>query len=511
MRELDHVRSERGGTVGPPPLILGHRGTPRLAPENTLVSLRRALELGLDGVEYDLQAARGGDPVLLHDDTLTRTTDGHGPVEEADLTELAGLDAGAWFGKAFTGEPLPLLEEALELDTWPEAGPPGAGGAPLHMIELKRRDLVARVASALEGLPRPLPVRIASFHRNVCTEAMDHGLPAMLLAVRANAGDREFVRHERIAAYGVAAFGWRTPAGRGVWPCERWSWSVDAPADLLEACRTPLYGFNTNEPLRALSVRALTRLAPGDDGPYPLEVPELEVFPGTFSSHSFASGGGEWTGRWSFEVHVRNPFDHPVEVELGFAARRGAFEIEGGPTELALEPGERRPIALELAGGSWSPGLDPCLMARLAWSAGAGREPGALVLDAPLARVRRVVARDVATRLDCLHESPGGRPASLAMRRRGRELLCEVENPGGLEQVSIQVHLDGETFLGTRGLRLLLPEDFDRRPSGVAFSAALVGFDPERDVHRPVMRRWAGGLPPGGLAGSPGRLLPRPA
>ena len=62
-----------------PPWILGHRGAPLEAPENTLVGLSRALEYGLDGVEYDLQACATGEPVVLHDETLDRTTDARGP------------------------------------------------------------------------------------------------------------------------------------------------------------------------------------------------------------------------------------------------------------------------------------------------------------------------------------------------------------------------------------------------------------------------------------------------
>lgn len=497
MRELDEVLAERGAGQGAPPLILGHRGAPRLAPENTLASLRRALELGLDGVEYDLQGSASRDPVLMHDETLTRTTDGHGPVEDAGLTELAALDAGAWFGKAFTGEPVPLLEEALELDG-------AAGKAPLHMIELKRTDLVARVLDALGSLPRPLPVRIASFYRDVCLEATDRGLPAMLLAVRANEDDRRFVRDERIQAYGVSAVGWRGALGGEPWACERWAWTVNRPDELLEACRAPLFGFNSDEPLRALSVRALVAATPDDEGPYPIQVPQLEIFPGTRTAEG---ASGEWTGDWSFEARIRNPFAHRVDVELGFRSRRGAFEISGGPTELALGPGEEGTARLRLVGGSFSPGLEPVLVAR--YAPGPGGAP-ALVLDAPLERVRRVVLRDEATRLEALRESPGQRSASFRIRRRGAELLCEIEDDGGLRDAQIHVHLDGETYPGSQGIRLRLPRDFDLLPEGLRFCVALTGFDPEGDPRRPMIRRWAGGFPGGGLAGTPGRLLPRP-
>src|SRR5262245_41274969 len=107
--------SEHGEDVPGPPWILGHRGAPRETPENTQASLRRALELGLDGVEYDVQPSLAGEPVLLHDETLDRTTDLTGPVASRPLSELVHADAGSWFARRFAGEPLPLFEEALEL------------------------------------------------------------------------------------------------------------------------------------------------------------------------------------------------------------------------------------------------------------------------------------------------------------------------------------------------------------------------------------------------------------
>ena len=85
---------ERGEAVPGPPWILGHRGSPLEAPENTLSSLRVALDLGLDGVEYDVHACASGEPVLLHDDTLERTTDASGAVRERTLPELFGIDGG---------------------------------------------------------------------------------------------------------------------------------------------------------------------------------------------------------------------------------------------------------------------------------------------------------------------------------------------------------------------------------------------------------------------------------
>ncbi|MGQ9584469.1 MAG: glycerophosphodiester phosphodiesterase [Anaerolineae bacterium] len=113
------------------PLIFGHRGAREVAPENTLAAFRRAAEVGADGVELDVQCSADGVPVVIHDWTLDRTTDGQGPVSRLAWAQLRALDAGGWFGSAFAGERVPHLEEVLEV----------VGGELLLNLELKARGL----------------------------------------------------------------------------------------------------------------------------------------------------------------------------------------------------------------------------------------------------------------------------------------------------------------------------------------------------------------------------------
>jgi glycerophosphoryl diester phosphodiesterase len=98
----------------PFPRLLAHRGGGALAPENTLAGLRLAARLGYAGTEFDVKLSAEGVPVLMHDDTLDRTTSGFGPVAGAGLAELQDLDAGSWFGRAFAGERVPTYEAAAE-------------------------------------------------------------------------------------------------------------------------------------------------------------------------------------------------------------------------------------------------------------------------------------------------------------------------------------------------------------------------------------------------------------
>ncbi len=94
--------------------IIGHRGYAARAPENTLVSIEAALSAGAHAVEFDVRVAGCGTPVLFHDETLDRTTDGDGPVVGRTVEQLRTLDAGSWFDPEFTGERIPTLTEALD-------------------------------------------------------------------------------------------------------------------------------------------------------------------------------------------------------------------------------------------------------------------------------------------------------------------------------------------------------------------------------------------------------------
>jgi glycerophosphoryl diester phosphodiesterase len=97
------------------PRVIAHRGGGTLAPENTLAGMRVAKQLGCRGVEFDVMLSAEGVPVLIHDETLERTTDGYGPVAAQRFAQLRRLDAGSRYGPAFQGETIPSLEEALAL------------------------------------------------------------------------------------------------------------------------------------------------------------------------------------------------------------------------------------------------------------------------------------------------------------------------------------------------------------------------------------------------------------
>lgn len=109
-------RIEAGGDVvyeWPGVIAVGHRATVKFAPENTIAAIGKAIEQGVDLLELDVRQSKDGVFVLIHDATVTRTTDARGRVDQMTLAELQALDAGSWFDPAFKGERIPTLKDAL--------------------------------------------------------------------------------------------------------------------------------------------------------------------------------------------------------------------------------------------------------------------------------------------------------------------------------------------------------------------------------------------------------------
>ena len=97
------------------PKVIGHRGAAAYAPENTLEGIREAARRGARWVEVDAKLTGDGVVILMHDDTLDRTTSGGGAVAQANYRDIGLLDAGSWFGAAWRGARVPRLADALAL------------------------------------------------------------------------------------------------------------------------------------------------------------------------------------------------------------------------------------------------------------------------------------------------------------------------------------------------------------------------------------------------------------
>ncbi|MBI5121869.1 MAG: glycerophosphodiester phosphodiesterase [Rhodospirillales bacterium] len=191
------------------PRLIGHRGAAKWAPENTLASFFCAADMGAQWVELDVRLCKGGIPVVFHDATLERTTNGLGRVAEHRLDELKSLDAGSWFSRRFKDEPIPTLEEALDV-----IAKLGMGvnielkPDPENARETARRALEAARLVWPESAPPPL---ISSFDAEALEEASSLGLgwPLGYLAGRFESRHLEKALALKTGSFHLAAHGLR--------------------------------------------------------------------------------------------------------------------------------------------------------------------------------------------------------------------------------------------------------------------------------------------------------------
>lgn len=222
--------------------LYAHRGASAEAPENTLAAFSRAVEVGADGVEFDVHLSADGVPVVLHDDTLERTTDGAGPVARWTADGLGELDAGSWFAPEFAGEQLPTLEATLTLL---------AGRVRLN-LEVKDRRAGLAVIELLERFPGG-DVVVSSFDVELLT-GLRCAAPDLPLAVLLDDGNwrRALARAESLRA--CALHPRADLVSRPLLAaCRRLQlpvipWTVDDPSLARSLARAGVAGIFTNDP-----------------------------------------------------------------------------------------------------------------------------------------------------------------------------------------------------------------------------------------------------------------------
>ncbi|MBI5287416.1 MAG: hypothetical protein HY873_00420 [Chloroflexi bacterium] len=155
------------------PLVTSHAACKGHAPENTLAGIEAALRIGADAIEIDVHCTSDGVPVLIHDETVDRTTDGSGNVHEMPLSVVRALDAGArQFSPKFEGARIPTLAEVLEL----------TNGKALQQIEIKQTGIEEVVARVVRDAGAIANCEVHSFWPQV-VKAMREAEPRMAAAL----------------------------------------------------------------------------------------------------------------------------------------------------------------------------------------------------------------------------------------------------------------------------------------------------------------------------------------
>jgi glycerophosphoryl diester phosphodiesterase len=211
-----------GTSCVPPPVA--HRGDSARAPENTYPAFAKALAAGVRRLELDVRFTNGDVPVLMHDPTVNRTTNGRGAVSALTLGQIRSLDAGSWFGKRYRGTRVPTLFDILRLAKSKDAS---------VMVELKTLPTEAQMTQFLDRvrwLSMGRHIIVTSFGEDIIA-AVRAAAPDLATAIIDNPGYRrpssvlEFGRTYVVNAWSVTAArvaSWRR-AGISVRP-----WTVDS-------------------------------------------------------------------------------------------------------------------------------------------------------------------------------------------------------------------------------------------------------------------------------------------
>jgi glycerophosphoryl diester phosphodiesterase len=236
-------------------LSIGHRGASGITPENTKLSFLKALDLGADAIELDVQLTRDDKCIVFHDETLDRTTNGTGLVSETDFSVISKLDAGSWFSASFKRLEVPTLEEILKT----------IGGRTLINIELKPdktrlERLVKHAVTAVARFDLFDAVVFSSFQmeaielvRKLVPRAkigvlcMPHKL-AQAVAVGVRIGAENIHPHVSMVDHALIEDahrrGWRV-----------WTWTANEPGEIELLTAMGVDGIVTNYPDRVVNPR----------------------------------------------------------------------------------------------------------------------------------------------------------------------------------------------------------------------------------------------------------------
>jgi len=142
--------------------IFAHRGSKGTHPENTLASFKEAVRVGSDGIELDVHLTKDGHLVVIHDETVDRTTNATGEIRNLTLAEIKELDAGSWFHNKYAGEKIPTLEEVLLLLT--ELGFNGQLNIELKTDVIQYEGLVEKCLALQSTKEWPFAIVYSSFN-----------------------------------------------------------------------------------------------------------------------------------------------------------------------------------------------------------------------------------------------------------------------------------------------------------------------------------------------------------
>lgn len=235
--------------------VIGHRGNSSEAPENTLVAFEKAIEAGVDFIEFDVHLTKDGVPIVIHDQILGRTTTSGHPLAINTLTldEVKLYDAGAWFDAKFTGEKLPTLEEVLDKaqDRVGLMIEIKSGSAPEEKLALEVLKVIEK--AKLKG--KTGPIIVGSFSIPILETIRKKAPEQPIIAIvehhdqiekhKINKPEYYALKHTLATPQNISSL---QKEGRKVWV-----WVVDSEPHMNQMLHVNVEGFISNAPKKLLS------------------------------------------------------------------------------------------------------------------------------------------------------------------------------------------------------------------------------------------------------------------
>jgi glycerophosphoryl diester phosphodiesterase len=230
---------------------VAHRGFSAEYPENTLLAIRKAIDAGATGCEFDVYGASDGTVVLMHDKTIDRTTNGTGKVTQQSVADLKKLDAGSWKDSKFAREKVPTLEEALRLLRGSNCQP---------VIEIKMEGISEAVIETIRDLQMTDEVAVIAFSQYVVREIrrLEPKITCAWLSSEELTGSTSeraawIVRHARACHARIVDLNYKMLSPELVSELEHakldvWTWTVDDPKIMHDLKQWGLRSLTTNRP-----------------------------------------------------------------------------------------------------------------------------------------------------------------------------------------------------------------------------------------------------------------------
>jgi glycerophosphoryl diester phosphodiesterase len=331
--------------TGDPLRVWAHRGGSSAAPENTAASDEVARRARAEWIENDVQPTKDGVPVILHDTTVDRTTDGTGAIRNLTLAEVAAMDAGSWFAPAFTGQRVPTLGQ--QLDGLKARG----GNLLLEMKGVHTEQSVARIVADIRSRNMSSRVFVQSFEPQHL-RWMRHLAPELPLGLLRSTLDPDPVaiaKDLELSAYNPSDAAFRTRPGIAaelhaagvavnVWTVDdatRWNALEKAGVDGIITNRpAELYGWNAGFLQRTKP--SATVLSPAA-GQRIDRAQQLRVAVGNNSAEpvTITLDGRPIENGVAVDTTSLTAGEHVVKAVIGDTATESKFEIVATPTGLA--------------------------------------------------------------------------------------------------------------------------------------------------------------------------------